>query len=107
MYEPTDTPTSHCPRFGEAVDDEHRIVWLGDFQEGGGMLFVVVDQRAIDFVADDGDAALAGEFEQGALLLARRCPTCWISGRCDEDRFRARIAGKEQLVEIKAPTAGA
>ena len=105
MHQPADAPAGHRPGLGEAVDHEHRVVRFGDGQERRRMRRAVIDQGAIDFVADDGDAALAREIQDAFLFVRRQHPAGGIAGRGEEHRLGARVAGVEQFVEIQMPAA--
>ena len=103
MDQPADAPARHRPGFRETVDHEQCVFVVGDLQERRRMRRAVIDERAVDFVTQDGDAARAREFEDGALFVARHGPAGRIVGARDEDRFGPRVAGVEQLVEIETP----
>ena len=75
-------------------------IWRND----GACARCVIDQCAIDLVADDGDAAVARKLKHRSLLVARHHPAGGIAGRGDEDRLGARVAGIEKFFEIEPPS---
>ena len=50
---------------------------LGDLQERRRMRRAVIDQRAVDFVADDGDAASRGEIQDRLLFVRASSSSRW------------------------------
>ena len=67
------------------------------------MAAAVIDQRAVDLIADDGDAASAGEFQHRALIRGRHDPAGRVAGGGDENRPGAAVTGIEQLVQVQPP----
>ena len=101
MDQPAHAPARHRPRFGEAVDDEDVVVGLGD--RGKTRRRRVVDDRRVNFVRNDRDAALAREIQDRALLAFAHDPAGRIAGRGKEDRLRPRVRRIEQALEIERP----
>ena len=102
--DPAQPPPRHRPALGETVDDDHRIVGVGDLQEGRRQR-AVMDDTGIYFVGDDPQAPGAAELEHRALFLRLHHPACRVARRIDADGAGAPVAGVEQTVEIEAPAA--
>ena len=108
MHQPADAPAGHRPGLGEAVDDEDRIVVVGDRAETTA--HAPRRHRSACHRPRRLMMAMprcAAEIQDGLLLVAAvSIQPVGLPGEADEHRLGARVAGVEQLVEIQMPAAG-
>src|SRR5262249_35973581 len=104
MGEPADAPAGHCPRLGEAVEHDQRIVWPGMLEERGRE-GPRVDQAGVDLGGHYPDTALFREIEDRALLVGGHRPAGGIARRVDEDRAGSSVDGVEQLLQVELEAA--
>ncbi len=104
MHQPPNSPSCHRPGFRKRVDDEHRVVRLGNLKKRRCVQCVVINKCAINLIADDRDPVFAREVEPVRCSSRDHHPSRGIAGRRDEDRLCPRIASREQFLEIELPT---
>src|SRR5262249_40896989 len=101
-----DPPAGHGVRLGEAVDDDGLIIKAGRGDEAGRVPLNAGDRcweitkAAIDFVADEGDVALGGQFCECFYNGRRGDNAGGIGGAVEEDDFGFAGDGGADFVDI-------
>src|SRR5262245_54754473 len=90
-------PTGHAVGLAEAVDNEYVLVELG----GAGKR-LVIDESAINLIANQQHATLAGKQRQIAKRVARIDDAGRICGAVDEDSVRSRCQGRRYFFHVDA-----
>ena len=95
--EVAEAPTGHGVGFAESVDGDGEVVGFGGDRGDAHMLGAVVGEFLVDFIGEDVDVLLGGDFGEGLEFLAGVDRSGRVARRIDDDHLRA---GRHGVFEI-------